>query len=118
MLALVVANTNPRLPEKMQDLFGGSISVRAGRNNGKEQHVWSVSAMKAFVALKRLQPFIVGKVEEVAVVMRFAATVSGSKPRVTSPAVLVLREECRMELMRLHRRWRPTARRKQVVGQA
>ena len=117
-LCISVANTNPRLPEMMQDLFGGSISreMKKAKPGRKQQWVWQVSAFKAASVLRAIRPFVIGKVEEVQVALEYAGTISGSGLRVTGQTreVLAKRDFCRIELMRLHREWRPSPRNKKV----
>jgi hypothetical protein len=110
-----VVNTDPRMIEKLHALFGGWAGVSNGKTAvRKTRYRWLVSASTAVATLRLIAPYIVAKPEEVQTALNYAATVRGEH---VDEDVIVLRENYRQDLMRLHH-WRAEPSFKQKAGLA
>lgn len=82
-LALVinVGNTDPRMPLRMQELFGGAYSRLAEKRvNRKPAFQWLLTGRPAGECIRLIYPYLVIKKEQAEIAMAYAQTISGKGP--------------------------------------
>lgn len=103
-LALIinVVNTDPRMPFKMKEIFGGNCNLTAERrNNPRRRPVmsWIITGRPAGVVLTKVLPYLVIKKEQAEVAIAYAGTIGRTGP--LSPVVSAKRESLRGQLVLL-----------------
>ena len=73
-LYIAVGNTDPRMPRRLADLFGGNVLVKSARPGNRTMYEWRIFASKAGAVLKELRPYLIVKGEQADVGIAFAET--------------------------------------------
>ena len=105
-LYLSVGNSKEALIDFLLAKFGGSVSYRKPSGQRKRDFwVWSLLGREAEELLKAIRNFSVCKKEEIDVVLRFRSTFfepGANQHTIGMLDALKIREECFIELQRLH----------------
>jgi hypothetical protein len=76
-LQITVANTDPRMVLKLQDILGGAVCTHKRQlSTRKNYFIWSASARQAHEILEILLPFFVAKKEQAMVALEFARLIN------------------------------------------
>src|SRR5436305_1549913 len=73
-LYLAVSNTDPRMPARFHELFGGSLVNKTGNQVRRPIFEWRVFATNAGRILRMLRPYLVIKGEQADIAIAFADT--------------------------------------------
>jgi len=108
-LRLSVFNTDPRLPYRMQDLFGGNVYVSKRPLGHKPLHEWVLLSAKAADVLKKVYPYLVIKKEQADIALDFAKIIGKRGPQKSE--IMEKREDFKKK-MHVVKSWRPEAKEK------
>lgn len=97
-LYLAVGNTDPRMPQRLAEMFGGAVILKDAKHRRRAMFEWRVFSSKAAAILKEIRPYLVIKGEQADIAIAFGATlrVKGSWKNVGD--ALEMREEMRRNI--------------------
>jgi len=73
-LYVAVSNTDPRMPSRLAEMFGGNVVLKDARHRQRPIYEWRVFSSKAALILQELRPYLVIKGEQADIAIAFAAT--------------------------------------------
>lgn len=79
-LIVNVTNTDPRMPIKMKEIFGGHLTGSVERRNNPRRRpcmVWTITGKPAGSALVKMMPYLVVKREQAEVAVAYVGTIGG-----------------------------------------
>ncbi len=88
-LYLAVSNTDPRMPARLAEMFGGNVVLKDDKHRQRAIYEWRVFSSKAGSILRELRPYLIIKGEQADVAIAFAATLKRVGQH--SPEVLAAR---------------------------
>lgn len=103
-LALIVkvVNTDPRMPHKMQEIFGGNLSTaveRRGNPRRRPVMQWMITGKLAGSLLVAIRPYLIVKGEQADVAITYAKTIGRNGP--IAPEIHASRQQLREKLVLL-----------------
>jgi hypothetical protein len=101
-MRVIVGQDDVRPLQFLQARWGGALSARCVRANGKRSHNWIVHASGAAGLLNDVRPFLVLKAEQADVALAFQRSVFQPGPTGHSPEYRALLESYSQELRRLN----------------
>jgi hypothetical protein len=76
-LYLAVSNTDPRMPRRFAEMFGGNVVNKTRQQKRRPVFEWRVFSTKAASVLQELRPYLYIKGEQADIAISFAATLGG-----------------------------------------
>lgn len=105
ILKVSIGNTDPRVIKWIQDHFGGTIHFRVlKKKNWRNFAQWSQVATGATNFLKRIQPFVRMKADQIDSAVAFQESKSMRGPKIVPKHVLEWRESKLIEIQNLNAR--------------
>jgi hypothetical protein len=97
-LYLAVGNTDPRMPQKLCDMFGGSLVNKTRQQVRRPIFEWRVFASNAGRILAEIRPYLVIKGEQADIALAFAATLkrTGQHSAEVHAARAIMKEQIRV----------------------
>jgi hypothetical protein len=108
-LQIALTNTDRRAPDWLKEHFGGNVgSFQNPSGRARRSYRWQMASKPALEFLRLIQPYSVGKAEEIDIALEFGAlgaTRGRTHATVGAPAgdIYERREGCRQRLMAIHR---------------
>jgi hypothetical protein len=78
---LAVGNTDPRMPLRLRELFGGNVVNKTRQQKRRPVFEWRVFSSKAGRIIAQLRPYLVIKGEQADIALAFAATLKATRGR-------------------------------------
>lgn len=102
---LIIANTDPRLPDWLMRVFGGNIQ-HSRKNNGKwkSQYHWRVSCAYGCEIIRRAMPFLLLKKEQAQVALALQRTMKRVGVKGHSVEVMAEKERLKVRMHELNAR--------------
>ena len=82
-LVITLVNTDPRMPLKMKEIFGGNCQPAVERRGNPRRRpimTWLITGKPAGLALAKMLPFLVIKREQAGIALAYVATIGKNGP--------------------------------------